>query len=1677
MKKTLALICTALLLINMFSLPVVAAEKTPIEIVTDLLNSLPDDYVIGEGDTINKIEEIIIAEDINTNDLGTLKDKYLNHLNLHNSWKKTVNTQDRIKIDWQKINPLTCVDMFEYNSVEDVNDIKDKPGIVMTSKNNIHFPTTFPHGSFIGFYDTDSVMKNFPDTFPDTYGEYYITPDNGFQYAYSGISEKPGDVTYNAGIISSSHSYEINFDNITKYKQVSLLMSGIAYLSGEWARQAQVAKTTVFFADGTSKEQFHIVGPFCYSYRMSLYSTLEDKETLYSEFLGTDVLAKNLDRLWIPEEANVDSYFKIGDGRVVYSEKETLIRKIKSASDIGNATAITIDTDNKAIDKVLISYATVEEIQALGGVSYDTYTTKATPPEVKNCSDCYFIPINSNQLTSIKGYEANRNYYIGVVPKDIYPVYLHAVTGSKTTPTSYNTDIAELESKISAFPEEYNTSIYEELKAVKRRIEFLMSQGVAESDFDQSLLEKLYRLSEYNVGADGSYEVHVAPDGNDNGSGSKNDPLATLDGAKLFVRTLTKDRPINVIIHEGTYHLDETVEFTVYDSGTKDFPITYKADGKVIFTTADEVSFKDFSLVERGEESRIATDLIGKIYKIDLNKHKIYPGEVPEFSSIYVNGDGFDDVNFFVNNKEQLVAQWPDGESNYATWVSVESAAKENSVIKVDAFRSKKWQGEKHAYFEGYSGVDYSNERNNLTIDDDLIKFKNTTRFDTDASFSRRYKVKHLLSELDKPGEWYLDRDTNIFYYYPTEDFNENAKIQFSSKKLNTISVNATDYVNFDGLKFDKIRGDAFTAELGVEELNIYNCEFTHISNRALQYKATMNYSGSPLAHVANYNDAAKNCEVRNNRFINIGASAIYFAGGERETLSNGNNVIANNYVYNASNKQRCNANIVISGAYNYAVNNEAHMGTFHALNHGGNENVIAYNEFYNMLRDTGDCGVIYNGRQLSSRGTEIAYNYLHDYKHLDKRTKLSGVGVYLDDRLSGISIHHNILFANGIGESTSGIQNGGGHHNKVTYNTIIDTDASITRTNRFIEDYLNNEQCTAFNEIIRISGMDDTNQVLLDGGKYKTYDMIGRNDFFFERYPEMNDSIETLLNPNVTVPQFVEKYPFILTLPEFSEGGKYGNLAKDIEEGNDLTKYRILSLKSTLGNKYIGNIANTPWRAMDDEDVNGVVYDVYKEFGGVFENNVEDASTDMFVDYENEDFRIKGSTNGGALDESFNLDTIGLQEDGLVSYDLGFELNDVALKNAKALPAEYKEFNLTYPENNGRVKDKKNITFMWERPVSSDYFTLEVATDKEMKNIVYKNENSYFNFETVTSLPENVDTFYWRVTARNIGKDDGSEWQNADGVNVFHTYDTAIIEASASVPFDISGDFNADLFNDEGEIGNNIPLGGTNTTLGMYNLTNLKRLVPANGYYKHGDTLYYFPQVGYDTNTNNAINTQKKGSSKFTYTLKDNEKSNYDKIKVAISGSKHRENYEITVNYTDNTKTVGNVYLYQYYTTYNAPRGYDIILTVDGVNCLGQPVSRSNLNKIYEVTVDTDESKTVKSIQFQGPLYANATNAYIFAITGVKNERILENGDIEKPIVLNNYSGEEKNVSFVITGYDNGTFNTIVLTGKIANSTIYPTVTVTIPIEVYGWTDRQVFIWEGLGSMKPIGAKSSFFK
>ena len=70
----------------------------------------------------------------------------------------------------------------------------------------------------------------------------------------------------------------------------------------------------------------------------------------------------------------------------------------------------------------------------------------------------------------------------------------------------------------------------------------------------------------------------------------------------------------------------------------------------------------------------------------------------------------------------------------------------------------------------------------------------------------------HALCELDMPGEWFIDRNTNILYYYPQEDDDE---IAISTKTFNAFNLNNVSFVNFEGLTFKNIRGTAIYAEKG----------------------------------------------------------------------------------------------------------------------------------------------------------------------------------------------------------------------------------------------------------------------------------------------------------------------------------------------------------------------------------------------------------------------------------------------------------------------------------------------------------------------------------------------------------------------------------------------------------------------------------------------------------------------------------------------------------------------------------------------------------------------------------------------------------------------------------------------------------------------------------------------
>jgi hypothetical protein len=112
------------------------------------------------------------------------------------------------------------------------------------------------------------------------------------------------------------------------------------------------------------------------------------------------------------------------------------------------------------------------------------------------------------------------------------------------------------------------------------------------------------------------------------------------------------------------------------------------------------------------------------------------------------------------------------------------------------------------------------------------------------------------------------------------------------------------------------------------------------------------------------------------------------------------------------------------------------HDGPHNAIQLGGNDHTIEFNEIHHVCFETGDVGAFYMGRDWTARGTIIRHNYFHDIKGPGLH---GAMAVYLDDSASGISIIGNIFHRAGRAAFI-----GGGRDNLVENNIFVDCPASV---------------------------------------------------------------------------------------------------------------------------------------------------------------------------------------------------------------------------------------------------------------------------------------------------------------------------------------------------------------------------------------------------------------------------------------------------------------------------------------------------------------------------------------------------------------------------------------------------------------------------------------------------------
>ena len=538
--------------------------------------------------------------------------------------------------------------------------------------------------------------------------------------------------------------------------------------------------------------------------------------------------------------------------------------------------------------------------------------------------------------------------------------------------------------------------------------------------------------------------LYVSPDGSDSADGSRVSPLATLNGAKAFVRGAIKNGAfehysgIDVVFMPGEYSMETTAVFTEEDSGAAEHPITYKANGKVVFKGAIDIGLASANKVtDETVLARLNENVRNKVIELDISD---YPHDLTQISLYPTNqiliGGNSEYPEIYLDGAEQNLAQWPNGDGEFAKYRYVVA----NDQFRYDEFEPAKWNANSNWWIGGFTSRDYDYKRMpgvNVDAANKIITVNasSSVGFSYWRYSSKRWKAYNLLEELDEVGEWYINAEAKKIYYFPPQ-LTGNERLEISCLVNNMISMRGTEYVSFEGFEFEKTRAGAITAR-DIKNINISGCTFKDIGTNAFYC------TGSNAAQTdRNYwerqqIDGAYDCTVENCVFNNIGAYAIYLSGGNVDTLRAGSNAIRNNIMYKCAQKVRGFPAIYLGGCGNILEKNNISNLPFEAVKVFGNDHIIRYNEIYDVCRETEDCAAIYQGRNTVQRGTVVEYNYFHDlYPLYDfDASRYFNAAIYWDDCQTGMTVRNNI-----IRNAKLGIFNNGGVDNSYSGNTIIDT-------------------------------------------------------------------------------------------------------------------------------------------------------------------------------------------------------------------------------------------------------------------------------------------------------------------------------------------------------------------------------------------------------------------------------------------------------------------------------------------------------------------------------------------------------------------------------------------------------------------------------------------------------------
>ncbi|MDP6491570.1 MAG: right-handed parallel beta-helix repeat-containing protein [Kiritimatiellia bacterium] len=546
----------------------------------------------------------------------------------------------------------------------------------------------------------------------------------------------------------------------------------------------------------------------------------------------------------------------------------------------------------------------------------------------------------------------------------------------------------------------------------------------------------------------------VATDGNDAWSGkaaepnaAKTDgPFASLRRARDAVRELKAAQegltePVTVVVRGGKYYLESPFDLSSADSGTAEAPVTYRA--------------------YPGETPVLSGGR--RITEWEPHQGNILKCGIPE-----TKGGAWSFRQLFLNGRRMVRARYPNLDLEDPCWNGTwaHSEADAAALEATNPYIVWKEPGAfPHTWAKPSQGELFLMPSEPLWGDSCMIRIQSVDRdkgiirlvhgmrdFDTNPMYFTkelrrpdrcRFVVENLLEELDQPGEWCLDGEDGVLYFWPpapneveaSADGLADSEVVVPVLKC-LVHMTGTAHLGLSGFVFtETVAGEPSSHYADVEGVGAMRpqqgweyCGETIYMNRCSHCRIennTITAIGGNGIYMRHHNEMNL---IRGNEISDAGANGIVLAGGrhsiyEGEAFMSTNvgvahptfNEVSDNVVHHCGLYDTYAAGVFLGlGNWNRVVHNLIHDLPHHGINLGNSRygrQYVEYNRIHRTCLVTSDSGAINCWNELpvedESPGHVIRYNLVTDTGNPRSHTTK---GIYLDNWASQCLVQGNIV-------------------------------------------------------------------------------------------------------------------------------------------------------------------------------------------------------------------------------------------------------------------------------------------------------------------------------------------------------------------------------------------------------------------------------------------------------------------------------------------------------------------------------------------------------------------------------------------------------------------------------------------------------------------------------------------